>query len=150
MSLGTRLIGIDDLKVAGWQLRPQVAVAERSEKASQASKAGAEQWAVASESAPNTAAYGTNRNKLRFITPPLLMPAARLSARTYPVQGTIARQPVAAFANAANSRLPQAGSSGWAVCRVQQWLAARAWAQTAVFVVFDEENQRLREQELAG
>lgn len=91
-----------------------------------------------------------NRSKPRSITPPLLVPAARLSARTWPVQGTIARQPVTAFANAANSRLPQAGSGGWAVRKVRQWLTARAWPQTAVLVVFDEENQRLHEQELAG
>ena len=66
------------------------------------------------------------------------------------MQGTIARQPVAAFENAANSRLPQAGSGGWAVRKVRQWLIARAYPQTAVFGVFDEENQRLHEQELAG
>ena len=67
-----------------------------------------------------------NRSKPRSITPPFLMPAARLSARTQPVQGTIARQPVAAFANAANPRLPRVESSGWAVRKVRQWLIARA------------------------
>ena len=78
------------------------------------------------------------------------MPAARLSARTWPVQGTIARQPVAAFANAANSRLPQIESGGWAARKVRQWLTASAYPKTAVFGVFDEENQRLHEQELTG
>ena len=91
-----------------------------------------------------------NRSKPRSITPPFLMPAARLSARTQPVQGTIARQPVTASANAANSRLPQGESGGWDVRKVRQWLTARAYPQTAVFGVFDEENQRLHEQELAG
>ena len=73
-----------------------------------------------------------NRSKPRSITPPFLISAARLSVRTQPVQGTIARQPVAAFANAANSRLPQAGSSGWAVHKVAMADSARVAANRGV------------------
>lgn len=45
---------------------------------------------------------------------------------------------------------PKPAAAAVAVREVRQWLAEHAWPQTVVFVVFDEENRRLYEQELAG
>jgi len=45
---------------------------------------------------------------------------------------------------------PKPEAAAVAVREVRQWLAAHEWPQTVVFVVFDEENRRLYEQELAG
>ncbi|MBF9143675.1 O-acetyl-ADP-ribose deacetylase [Hymenobacter properus] len=45
---------------------------------------------------------------------------------------------------------PKAEAAAVAVREVRQWLAAHAWPQQVVFVVFDEENRRLYEQELAN
>ena len=43
---------------------------------------------------------------------------------------------------------PKAEAAAIAVSEVQQWLKAHAFPQTVVFVVFDDENRRLYEQEL--
>ena len=43
---------------------------------------------------------------------------------------------------------PKKEAAAIAVRAVRQWLAAHEWPQTVVFVVFDEENRRLYEQEL--
>ena len=43
---------------------------------------------------------------------------------------------------------PKTKASAIAMREVQQWLAAHAFPQTVVFVVFDDENRRLYEQEL--
>ena len=45
---------------------------------------------------------------------------------------------------------PKPEAATVAVREVRQWLAAHEFPQTVVFVVFDEENRRLYEQELAG
>ena len=45
---------------------------------------------------------------------------------------------------------PKAEAAAVAVREVRQWLAAHAWPHTVVFVVFDEENQRLYEAALAA
>lgn len=43
---------------------------------------------------------------------------------------------------------PKKEASAIAMREVQQWLAAHAFPQTVVFVVFDDESRRLYEQEL--
>ena len=45
---------------------------------------------------------------------------------------------------------PKPEATAVAVREVRQWLAAHEYPRTVVFVVFDEENRRLYEQELAG
>ena len=45
---------------------------------------------------------------------------------------------------------PKPEAAALAVREVRQWLAAHAWPQTVVFVVFDEESRQLYERELAG
>ncbi|GAA4493448.1 O-acetyl-ADP-ribose deacetylase [Hymenobacter ginsengisoli] len=45
---------------------------------------------------------------------------------------------------------PKADAAAIAVREVRQWLATHEWPQEVVFVVFDEENNRLYEQALAG
>ena len=45
---------------------------------------------------------------------------------------------------------PKPEAAAVVVREVRQWLTAHEWPQTEVFVVYDDECQRLYERELAG